>query len=185
MKILLKRNLTEKYIKFTNNREENTDNKFEYIYIDHTCDLDEFLNIILPSKPYMYNENKLIYSLYGFLPYFIEKLNLVNEPFFELKFIEDDEYIKVIFNKLFEKRRTEKCFNIEYSITIDFNMILTNFRINKEYIVPRIDITKLNGFKPNKIITIQMNTTDDYYIFSEKVIHEIVKIINKNNILYK
>ena len=185
MKVLLKRGLTEKYIKFINNKEDNINNEFEYIYVDHSCELDNILNIILPSKLYLYNENKLIYSLYGFLPYFIEKLNLIDEPYFELNFIEDEEYLKVNFNKLFEKKRTEKCFNIEYYLTINFKMTLTNFRINKEYLIPRIDINNLDGFKPNKIITIQKNTNDDYYVFSNIVIHELMKIINKNNILYK
>ena len=130
MKVLLKRGTTEKYIKFINNKDDYINNEFEYIYVDHSCELDDILNIILPSKPYLYNENKLIYGLYGFLPYFIEKLNLIDEPYFELNFIEDNENLKVIFNKLFEKKRTDQCFNIEYSLTIDFKMSLTNFRIN-------------------------------------------------------
>ena len=124
---------------------------------------NDILNIILPSKPFIHTENKLIYELYGFLPYLIEKLNLVNEPYFNLKFIEDDEYLKVDFNKLFERKRTEHCFNIEYSITINCKMSLTNFRVKKELIIPCFNITEFNGFLPSKIITIQKNTNDDYY----------------------
>ena len=185
MKVLLKRKSTEKCIKFTNDKENINKDDFEYIFVEHSCNLDDILNIILPSKPYLYTENKLIYNLYGFLPYLIEKLNLINEPYFNLSFIEGDEYLKVDFNKLFERKRTATSFNIEYSITINCKMTLTNFRINKELLIPIINISEFNGFKPSKILTIQKNTTDDYYVFSDKVIHELLKMINSNNIFYK
>ena len=185
MKILLKKGLLEKYIRFTNNKEDLNKDDFEYIYVEHNTNIDDILNIILPSKPFLNNENKLIYGLYGFLPYLIEKLNLIKEQYFNISFIENNEYLKVNFNKLFERKSSDKCFNIKYSITISFSMTLTNFRINKEYVINKLDITKLNSFKPCKIITIQKNTNDDYYVFSDKIINILIKIINDNNILYQ
>ena len=64
MKVLLKKGLTEKYIKFTNNKEDLNKKDFEYIFVEHSCDLNDILNVILPSKQFIHTENKLIYELY-------------------------------------------------------------------------------------------------------------------------
>lgn len=185
MKILLQKCSTEKYIKFTNNKEDLIKSDFTYIYVEHNTDIENVLNIILPFMPFIKNENKLIYGLYGFLPYLIEKLNLINEPYFNLKFIENDEYLNINFNKLFERKSSDKCFNITYSITINCNMTLTNFRTNKELLISQININKFNDFNPGKIITIQKNNNDDYFVFSDKIIHILLKMINRNNIFYQ
>ena len=181
MKVLFKRGLEEKTVKFSN-EVVNSNNSVETIVVNHSCDIDDVLKIKLPTNPYIYTNNKLIIGLYGLLPYFIEQLKLINEQYFELKFIENDEYIYVNFRKLFERKTAENYYNIEYSLSISFHMFLTNFRNNNEYLINRQNISELSGFKPNKVITIQNNGNDDYYIFSNKIIHEIVKIISNNNI---
>ena len=185
MKIFLKINdQEEKLIQFMNNNNQiyNDYNKYykiEWINVEHSCNINDIVNIKTPNIPYLKYNNQLIQCMYSLLYYFINQFHLLNEYKFEIRFVNENksENLEIIFDKLFEKNIQNE-HNIQYHIILSYRLLLDNFNNGIDQRSYCNKINELNGLDSSLIININYNNIN-YYTFSDIIITKLNEIITK------
>ena len=185
MKIFLKINdQEEKLIQFMNNNNQIHDdsNKYyeiEWINVEHSCNINDIINIKTPNMPYIKYNHQLIQCMYSLLYYFINRFHLLNEHNFGIRFVDENncENLEIIFDKLFEKN-IQNIHTIQYHITLSYSLLLDNFNNGIDQKVYCNKINELNGLDSSLIININYNDIN-YYTFSDIIIIKLNEIITK------
>lgn len=146
-----------------------------WINVNHSCDINEIINIKTSNMPYIKYNNILIQCIYSLLPYFINHFNLLNENKFEINFCNENEYLNIIFDKLFEKNIDNE-HKIKYNIILSYDLLLNNYNNGIDQKIYCNKINQLSGLDSS--LNIYDNFYDiNYYKFSDIIINKLIDII--------